>query len=144
MLTADTEPGFDHVLVEAHTPGQEDWTTLADLNVRVPPRRPREARTARQLALFQRLHPFLAHYFSGADCDAPGTSGVWNSFTGSTGGSREVAFDLLSVVGGHVELWIALVTDEAELGAGVRGRHADSRGRRTVLGGRPARPPAVL
>ena len=25
MLSADTEPGFDHLLVEAHTLGQEDW-----------------------------------------------------------------------------------------------------------------------
>ncbi len=65
------------------------------------------------------LHPFLAHYFSAANCDAPGTSGVWNSFTGSTGGWRAVTFDLSSLVGGPVELSIALVSDEAAQGAGV-------------------------
>ena len=28
----DTEPAWDHLFVEAHTPGQEDWTTLPDAN----------------------------------------------------------------------------------------------------------------
>ena len=29
-LSFDTEPGYDNVIVEAHTIGQDDWTTLAD------------------------------------------------------------------------------------------------------------------
>ena len=119
MLSADTEPGFDHLLVEAHTLGQEDWTTLADLNGASSTAPPAGSPDCRVAGLVAALHPFLAHYFSGTNCDAPGTSGVWNSFTGSTGGWRDVAFDLSSFAGGHVELSIALVSDEAAQGAGV-------------------------
>ncbi|HEX9372672.1 MAG TPA: hypothetical protein VF897_16795, partial [Roseiflexaceae bacterium] len=28
----DTEPDWDYVFVEAHTVGQDDWTTLPDAN----------------------------------------------------------------------------------------------------------------
>ena len=28
----DTEPDWDHVFVEAHTVGQDNWTTLPDAN----------------------------------------------------------------------------------------------------------------
>ena len=32
QLSWDVELGYDHVIVEAHTVGQENWTTLPDLN----------------------------------------------------------------------------------------------------------------
>ena len=31
-MSYDTEPDFDYVFVEAHTVGQDDWTTLPDAN----------------------------------------------------------------------------------------------------------------
>ena len=31
-VSYDTEPNFDYVMVEAHTVGQDDWTTLPDTN----------------------------------------------------------------------------------------------------------------
>src|SRR5207247_9314017 len=31
-LSHDTEPNYDFVFVEAHTVGQDDWTTLPDAN----------------------------------------------------------------------------------------------------------------
>lgn len=31
-LSYDTEPGYDYAIVEAHTVGQDDWTTLPDAN----------------------------------------------------------------------------------------------------------------
>ncbi len=31
QFSFDTEEGYDHLIVEAHTVGQEDWTTLPDL-----------------------------------------------------------------------------------------------------------------
>ena len=31
-MSYDTEAGFDYVFVEAHTVGQDDWTTLPDKN----------------------------------------------------------------------------------------------------------------
>ena len=63
------------------------------------------------------LHPFLRHYFSGADCSGPGSTGAWNSFTGSTGGWDQVAFNL--PVGGPVEVSITYVTDPASGGTGA-------------------------
>ena len=38
--------------------------------------------------------PVPGHYLGGADCTSPGTTGEWNSFTGSTAGWQQVAFDL--------------------------------------------------
>jgi hypothetical protein len=32
QLSINTEPSYDNVIVEAHTVGQDNWTTLADLN----------------------------------------------------------------------------------------------------------------
>ncbi len=32
QLLFNTEPSYDNVIVEAHTPGQDDWTTLPDVN----------------------------------------------------------------------------------------------------------------
>ena len=34
QLSLDSEPGYDFVLVEARTAGQDNWTTLPDRNGR--------------------------------------------------------------------------------------------------------------
>ena len=34
QLNWSTETGYDHVIVEAHTVGQDNWTTLPDKNGR--------------------------------------------------------------------------------------------------------------
>ncbi len=65
------------------------------------------------------MHPFLRHHLGGADCTAPGTTGTWNSFTGSTGGWDQVAFDLSDYAGQSVELHISCVTDPASGGVGA-------------------------
>ena len=68
------------------------------------------------------MHPFLRHYLSGTPCTPSGTSGAWNSFTASTGGWDQVAFDLAAFTGpagGPVELSITYVTDPASGGVGA-------------------------
>jgi Immune inhibitor A peptidase M6 len=116
QLSIDTEPGYDHVIVEARPAGQDNWTTLRDLNRGTSTTPPEEC--AEQGFLLA-MHPFLRHYLGGSDCTAPGTTGTWNAFTGSTGGWRQVAFDLAPFAGQQVELAIAYVTDPAEGGVGV-------------------------
>ena len=65
------------------------------------------------------LHPFLRHYLGGADCSAPGTTGTWNTFTGSTDGWQQVSFDLSGYAGRTVEVSITYMTDPATGGVGA-------------------------
>jgi hypothetical protein len=116
QLSLNSEPGYDHVIVEARTAGLEDWTTLPDLNGGTRTSAPAEC-TADGFLL--ELHPFLRHYIGGADCSGPGTSGTWNAFTGSTGGWDQGAFDLAAYKGKDVEISISYVTDPAGGGVGA-------------------------
>jgi hypothetical protein len=118
QLSANTEPGYDHVIVEAHTVGLDDWTTLPDLNGATTTKPPAECVPAPDGFLLK-MHPFLGHYLGGADCSAAGTSGTWNSVTGSTGGWRQVAYDLSAFKGKQVELSISYVTDPGTGGVGA-------------------------
>ena len=116
-LSLNAEPGYDHLIVEAHTPGQDDWTTLPDLGGGTSTDRPAECSDPGFLLA---LHPFLRHYFSGPDCSGDGTGGgKWNSFTASTGGWTDVSFDLSAFAGQQVELSISYVTDPASGGVGA-------------------------
>lgn len=107
-------------MVEAHTVGQDDWTTLPD----------REGHTSQDTGLgcpddnpfWLNENPFLRHYItrSGAfECAPPGTSGVWNAATGNSGGFQHWNVDLASFAGKQVELAITVVTDPGTLGLGV-------------------------
>jgi hypothetical protein len=116
QLSLSSEPGYDHLIVEAHTPGQDNWTTLPELGGATTTAAPAECSDTGFLLA---MHPFLRHYLGGADCTAPGTSGAWNAFTGSTGGWKQVAFDLSGFLGGQVELSIAYVSDPGTGGVGA-------------------------
>jgi len=116
QLSINTEPSYDNVIVEAHTPGQDNWTTLPDANGGSQTSPPAEC-TANGFLL--QLHPFLRHYLGGANCTAAGTSGSWNSFTGSTQGWKQVAIDLSAYAGQQVEVSIAYVTDPGGGGVGA-------------------------
>jgi hypothetical protein len=116
QLTYSTETGFDHVIVEAHTVGGDDWTTLPDKNGRTTTNVPTEC----EAGYFLAMHPWLTHYLTGGNpCTNGGTSGSWNSFTGSSGGWRQVAFDLSAYAGKQVEVSIAYVSDPGTGGNGV-------------------------
>jgi hypothetical protein len=66
-------------------------------------------------------HPWLEHYLTVGEssCEPSGTSGVWNSFTGSSGGWIPVSFDLSAYAGADVEIVISYVTDPFTGDAGV-------------------------
>ncbi|MET9314829.1 M14 family zinc carboxypeptidase [Kribbella sp. NPDC003505] len=108
----DTEADWDYVMVEAHTVGQDDWTTLPDIN----------GHTAQDTgqscpAGWVQLHPFLAHY-QGADCSPTGTTGAWHASSGASGGWQDWKVDLTPYAGKQVELSITYVSDWSTQGLG--------------------------
>ncbi|WP_447036701.1 M14 family zinc carboxypeptidase [Streptomyces sp. DSM 118878] len=127
-LNWNLEAGYDHGVLEAHTVGGDDWTTLPDKNGNSSATVPAECAAG----FLANLHPFLRHYLTvGADaCTASGTSGRWNSFTGSSSGFKPVAFDLSAYAGKKVEVSLSAVTDPS---SGGRGLFADNA--RLVVGG---------
>ncbi|GAA3198735.1 M14 family metallopeptidase [Actinocorallia longicatena] len=101
----ETEAAWDHVFVEAHTVGQDDWTTLPDLNGHTTQETGDSCASG-----WRTLHPFLDHY-QGADCSPTGTTGAWNAASGKSGGWQEWAVDLTPYAGKKVELSITYVSD---------------------------------
>ena len=121
-LSADTEEGYDHVIVEARPVGTDEWTTLPDLaasdgttSTDVP--------AECEAGFLIDTHPDLTNYLTpgsgGAPCAPVGTTGEWNSFTGSTGGWTDVEVDLTAYAGQSVEVAISYVTDPGSGGLGV-------------------------
>ncbi|MEV0310686.1 M14 family metallopeptidase [Nonomuraea fuscirosea] len=116
QLSFDTEPGYDNLIVEAHTVGQENWTTLPDLNGGTDTGVPSEC----EAGFYLDEHPWLEHYLTrGNSCQPTGSSGSWNRFTGDSGGWQQVAFDLAAYAGQQVEVSISYVTDPATGGVGA-------------------------
>lgn len=112
----DMEEGYDNLIVEAHTVGQDDWTTLPDLNGRTSQTPPAEC----EAGFYLKDHPFLAHYLTLTNpCTPSGTTGQWNAFTANSGGWQDVAFDLSPYAGKQVEVSISYVTDPSAGGTGV-------------------------
>jgi hypothetical protein len=113
------EQDFDYLIVEAHTVGQDDWTTLPDQN----------GHTSNDLSNDQScpggwsnpddpanvLHPFLTRYQTfdptTGTCTATGTTGEWNAANGSSGGWQQMQFDLSAYAGSQVEVSITAVSD---------------------------------
>ncbi|MGW4024869.1 M14 family zinc carboxypeptidase [Streptomyces sp. NPDC005009] len=156
QLLWDTEPGYDNVIVEAHTAGADDWTTLPEAGGATRTTVPAECAAG----FYMGEHPWLEHYLTLGDgsCAATGTTGAWNSLTGSSSGWQQVNFDLSAYAGKTVEVSLAYVTDPGSGGHGVLadeaslvvgGTAADTEGFESSLGawtvsGPPAGSPAVL
>lgn len=119
-LNWNTEQGYDHAVLEAHTTGAEDWTTLPEAGGLTSSAVPTEC----EAGFYVNGHPFLKHYLTldSAGCTANGTSGQWNSFTGSSDGWKQVTFDLSAYAGKTVEVSLSYVSDG---GSGGRGLFAD-------------------
>ena len=113
-----TEPDFDYVFVEAHTVGQEDWTTLPDQN----------GATSDDTGLgcndqdpfWLNENPFLTHYITRAEdpssdtgftCTPTGSSGVWNAATGNSNGFQDWNVDLTPFAGKNIVLSITYMSD---------------------------------
>ncbi|MFJ2258227.1 M14 family zinc carboxypeptidase [Streptomyces sp. NPDC087844] len=127
-LLWDTEEGYDHAVLEAHTAGADDWTTLPDKGGATGTAVPAEC----EAGFFMQGHPALARYLTrGATACAPtGTSGSWNSFTGASAGWQQVEFDLSAYAGKTVEVSVSYITDPGSGGHGVLADNAS-----VVIGG---------
>ena len=86
----DTEPDWDHLFVEARTPGGDDWTTLPDANGHTTTATGQSC----PAGLASTLHPQLDHYQTdGVDAarrparPAPGTPPAATPAAGSSGAS---------------------------------------------------------
>jgi hypothetical protein len=155
-LLWDTEPGYDHVIVEAHVTGADDWTTLPEAGGASSTAVPTEC----EAGFLVNEHPWLKHYltFAPSGCTPTGTSGAWNSLTGASNGWQQVEYDLSAYAGRPVEVSITYVTDPGSGGHGVladeaslvlNGTATQTEGFETSLGpwsvpGPPAGSPAAL
>lgn len=117
QLLWDVEPGYDNVLIEAHTTGADDWTTLPEAGGATGTTVPADC----EAGFYVGEHPWLSHYLTVAasGCTATGTSGSWNALTGSSGGWKQLEFDLSAYAGKSVEVSIGYVSDPAFGGHGV-------------------------
>ena len=115
-LSFDTEPGYDNVIVEAHTVGKDDWTTLPEAGGLTSTDVPAEC----EAGFLLEEHLFLLHYLTLGDaCTATGTSGKWNAMTGNSDGWQQATFDLSAYAGKQVEVSISYVTDPSTGGVGA-------------------------
>jgi hypothetical protein len=105
QLSLNIEADFDNLIVEAHTVGQENWTTLAETGGATKTDAPPFCEFLIQ------DHPFLTHYLGAPDCTTPGSTGSWNAITGATSGWQPVEYDLSAFAGQQVEVSISYVSD---------------------------------
>jgi hypothetical protein len=110
-VTRETEQEWDFTFVEAHTVGQDDWTTLPDVN----------GHTSDSIGFscpfggWLLVHPFLAHYQTDngdGTCTPAGTSGTWAAATGASDGAELWQVDLTPFAGRDVEVSISYASDE--------------------------------
>jgi Zinc carboxypeptidase len=117
----DTEPAWDHVFVEAHTVGQDNWTTLPDLNGNTT-QDTGESCKAENSGGWRTLHPHLDHYQTQSGpsaCTPSGTTGAWHAASGSSGGWQQWTVDLSGFAGQQVEVSISYANDWGVQGLGV-------------------------
>jgi hypothetical protein len=115
--TRDTDPDFDFMMVEAHTVGEDDWTTLRDLNGHT-------SQATGGCLQWPDLHPFIAEHYQTIDpaaetCTATGATGAWWAASGASDGPEEWRVDLTPFAGSTVELSISYVSDGGFQAGGV-------------------------
>jgi Zinc carboxypeptidase len=117
----DTEAAWDHLFVEARTPGGDDWTTLPDANGHTTQATGQSCQQANSGG-WRTLHPHLDHYQTqtgATTCNPTGTTGAWNAASGNSAGWQEWSINLNAYAGGTVEISIAYASDWATQGIGV-------------------------
>ena len=111
-VSYDTEADWDFVFVEARTAGQDDWTTLNDLNGHTTQATGASCSGSSSGQTWFQLHPQMAHYqTAGNPCAPTGTTGVFWGATGNSAGWQEWNMDLSAFAGRQVEVSITYVTD---------------------------------
>ena len=111
MTSYDTEPAWDFLFVEAHTPGQDNWVTLPNTGGDVVT----STSTGDSCPEgWHELHPSLVRY-QGADCAGAG----WNAVSGRSAGWEEFRVDLAAWAGKDVEVSISYASDWSIQGLGV-------------------------
>jgi hypothetical protein len=119
QFSYDTESDWDFVFVEAHTVGQDDWTTLPEASGIT------HTRTGSSCASgWFELHPWLERY-QGADCSGTGTTGEWHASDGRSAGWEEWQIDLSAYAGSEVEVAISYASDWAVQGLGAFVDHVE-------------------
>lgn len=117
-ITRQTEPDWDFVLVEAHTVGEDDWTTLSDVHGHT------SQDPGHSCLEWPSLHPFISTHYQTVDedagtCDPSGATGDWWAASGSSDGPEQWEVDLTPFAGSIVELAISYVSDGSNQGSGV-------------------------
>jgi hypothetical protein len=117
------EIDFDYMIVEAHTVGQDNWTTLPDANGHTSPDLSTDQSCPGGWSNMDDpanlLHPFLNHYqtFNPADgtCSSTGNigspPGQWNAANGSSSGWQQWQIDLGAYANSQVEVSITVLSD---------------------------------
>jgi hypothetical protein len=121
-ISYDTEPGWDHVFVEAHTVGQDDWTTLPDVNGHTSQETGESCKAENGPGGWRTLHPQMDHYQTQVgtdDCAPTGTTGAWNAASGRSAGWEQWQVDLSAYAGKQVEVSISYTSDWAVQGLGA-------------------------
>jgi hypothetical protein len=112
----NTELDWDFVFVEAHTVGQDDWTTLPDQNGHTS----QNTGASCPELWGDELHTHLDHYqtvvengpgVDDNDCLPTGTTGAWHAASGNSSGWQNWSIDLSAYRGKQVELSIVFATD---------------------------------
>ena len=104
------------MFVEAHEVGQNDWTTLPDINGHTGTDTGQSCPNG-----WNELHPFIDHYqtLNGDTCTSTGTTGSWNAASGNSGGWQQWTVDLAAYAGQQVEISISYTSDWATQGLGT-------------------------
>ncbi|MFI6598072.1 M14 family zinc carboxypeptidase [Nonomuraea sp. NPDC050536] len=116
-VSHDTEQDWDFFTVEAHTVGQDDWTTLPDANGHTTQSVGSSCATPNG-DHWRNIHPFTTHY-QGPNCEPTGSTGAWNAATGNSSGWQQWKVDLTPYAGKKVELSLSYISDWGTQGAGV-------------------------
>ncbi len=114
FVARDTELDWDYFFVEAHTVGQDDWTTL-------PAGQFTSQGTGNVCPFWLGLHPFLEHYQAAnpdGSCTPSGLTGDWWAATGASDGYEQWTVDL-SDFEGDVEVSLSYASDDVVQGRGV-------------------------
>jgi hypothetical protein len=119
----NTEFDWDHLFVEAHTVGQDDWTTLEDTNGHNDQTTGESCRPSNGPGGWRTIHPFMDHYQTidtvNDTCEPHGTSGDWWGISGTSGNWEQWHVDLSAFAGKQIEVSITYVSDWATQGLGV-------------------------